>query len=216
MIKAIAESCDVYFYTIGGGYGNQSGLGMDRIKKYLELFGWGGKTNIDLPGEKEGLVPDENWKLQTKNEKWYIGDTYNASIGQGDILITPLQLTSAISAIANNGKLFKPQLLLNAKPELIREISAEQKNIDIVKQGMRETIVSGSAKSLNDLSVHVAGKTGTAETYKGKEYAHAWFTAFAPYENPEIVITVLIENGAEIGGVSTAVVKEVLNWYFPY
>ncbi|MCX6730090.1 MAG: penicillin-binding protein 2, partial [Candidatus Portnoybacteria bacterium] len=214
MIKAIAESCDVYFYSIGGGYGNQQGLGADRIKKYLELFGWGQKTGIDLPGEKAGFIPDEKWKQETKNEKWYIGDTYNISIGQGDITMNPLQLTSAISAVANNGKLYKPQLLQGSETELIREIPVEQKYFDIVKQGMRETIISGSAKSLNDLPVHVAGKTGTAETYNGKVYAHSWFTAFAPYENPEIVITILIENGAEIGGMSTAVAKEALNWYF--
>ncbi len=214
LIKAIAESCDVYFYSIGGGYGNQSGLGIEKIKQYLQLFGWGEKTNIDLPGEKIGLVPDENWKQQTKNEQWYIGDTYNTSIGQGDITISPLQLTSAIAAVANNGKLFKPQLILDSEPELIREIPAEQKHFDVVKQGMRETIISGSAKSLNDLPIHVAGKTGTAETYKGKAYAHAWFTGFAPYENPEIVITVLIENGAEVGGVSAAVAKEAFRAYF--
>jgi len=214
MIKAIAESCDVYFYTIGGGYGNQQGLGIDNIKKYLQMFSWGEKTGIDLPGEKAGLVPDEKWKQETKNEKWYIGDTYNTSIGQGDIVMNPLQLTMAISAIANNGKLYKPQLLLNSEPELIRNISIKQEYFDIVRKGMRETIISGSAKSLNDLPVHVAGKTGTAETYKGKEYAHAWFTAFAPYENPEIVITVLIENGAEIGGVSARVAKEALREYF--
>jgi penicillin-binding protein 2 len=214
LIKAIAESCDVYFYTIGGGYGDQQGLGIERIKKYLQLFGWGEKTGIDLPGEKAGLVPDENWKQQTTGEKWYIGDTYNTSIGQGGITISPLQLTSAIATIANGGKLFKPQLVLDSKPELIREIPAEQKYFDIVRQGMRETIISGSAKSLNDLPVHVAGKTGTAETYKGKAYAHAWFTGFAPYENPEIVITVLIENGAEVGGVSASVAKEAFREYF--
>lgn len=214
MIKAIAESCDVYFYTIGGGYGNQQGLGIDRIKNYLELFGWGQKTGIDLPEEKTGLIPDEIWKKENKNEKWYIGDTYNTSIGQGDVTISPLQLALAISAIANNGTLYEPQLLQNSKPEIIRKISIKQEYFDIVKQGMRETIVSGSATSLNNLSVHVAGKTGTAETFKNKTYAHSWFTAFAPYENPEIVIVVLIENGAEIGGMSVAVAKETLNWYF--
>ena len=214
MIKAIAESCDVYFYTIGGGYGNQQGLGIGKIKNYLELFGWGQKTGIDLPGEKAGLVPDENWKKENKNEEWYLGDTYNTSIGQGDITINPLQLASAISAVANNGTLYKPQLLLNSSSEIIRKISAKQEYFDLVKQGMRETIVSGSATSLNNLPVHVAGKTGTAETFKNKAYAHSWFTAFAPYENPEIVIVVLIENGAEIGGMSVAVARDALSWYF--
>jgi penicillin-binding protein 2 len=213
MIKAIAESCDVYFYTVGGGYGNQQGLGITNIKKYLELFGWGQKTGIDLPEEKAGFVPDDIWKKQTKGEEWYIGDTYNTSIGQGDITVSPLQLTSAIAAIANGGKLFQPQLLQDSQPKIIRENFIEQKNLDIVRRGMREAIVSGTAKSLNNLPIEVAGKTGTAETYKGKT-PHAWFTAFAPYINPEIVISVLIENGSEMGGVTVAVTREALNWYF--
>ena len=213
MIKAIAESCDVYFYTIGGGYGSQQGLGISNIKKYLELFGWGQKTGIDLPEEKAGFVPDDIWKKQTTGQDWFIGDTYNTSIGQGGITVSPLQLTSAIAAIANGGKLFQPQLLQDAQPKIIREDFIEQKYLDIVRRGMREAVVSGTATSLNSLPVEVAGKTGTAETYKGK-IPHAWFTAFAPYKNPEIVISVLIENGSEEGGVTVAVTKEVLNWYF--
>ncbi|HUT96289.1 MAG TPA: penicillin-binding protein 2 [Candidatus Paceibacterota bacterium] len=212
MTKAIAESCDVYFYTVGGGYGNQEGLGIDRIKKYLELFGWGEKTGIDLPGEIVGFIPDADWKKETKNQEWFIGDTYNTSIGQGDVLMNPLQLTSAIAVIANNGKLYQPQLTELTQPKLIRENFIKEENLEIVRQGMRETIVSGTAMSLNDLPVEVAGKTGTAEA-SGMS-PHAWFTAFAPYENPEIVITVLIENGAEKGGVSVAVAREILNWYF--
>jgi penicillin-binding protein 2 len=212
IIKAIAESCDVYFYTIGGGYGSQEGLGIDRIKKYLELFGWGEKTGIDLPGEIAGFLPDAEWKKETKNQQWFIGDTYNTSIGQGDVLMNPLQLTSAIAAIANNGRLYQPQLTESIQPKLIRENFIKEKNLEIVRQGMRETVVSGTATSLGDLPVKAAGKTGTAET-SGRS-PHAWFTAFAPYENPEIVITVLIENGAEEGGISVAVAKEVLNWYF--
>lgn len=212
MINAIAESCDVYFYTIGGGYGTQEGLGINRIKKYLGLFGWGEKTGIDLPGEIAGFLPDAEWKKETKNQQWFIGDTYNTSIGQGDVLMNPLQLTSAIAAIANNGKLYQPQLTESTQPKLIRENFIKEKNLEIIRQGMRETIISGTAMSLNNLPVKVAGKTGTAET--SNKFPHAWFTAFAPYENPEIVITVLIENGAEEGGVSVAVVREVLNWYF--
>lgn len=212
MVKAIAESCDVYFYTIGGGYGSQEGLGINKIKNYLELFGWGEKTGIDLPGEVAGFLPDADWKKETKNQQWFIGDTYNTSIGQGDVLMNPLQLTSAIAAIANNGKLYQPQLLESVQPKLIRDNFIKEKNLEIVRQGMRETVVSGTAMSLGDLPVKTAGKTGTAET--SNRSPHAWFTAFAPYENPEIVITVLIENGAEEGGVSVAVAKEVLNWYF--
>ena len=213
MIKAIAESCDVYFYTLGGGYGNIQGLGIDKIKKYLELFGWGQKTGVDLPNEKAGFVPDADWKEENRGQEWFIGDTYNTSIGQGDITITPIQLVSAIATIANGGKLFQLQLLQNAKPQIIRENFIKNNYLEIVRRGMRETVVSGTAMSLNSLPVEVAGKTGTAEIFKGRT-PHAWFTAFAPYQNPEIAIVVLIENGAEEGGVSVAVARDTLNWYF--
>ena len=213
MIKAIAESCDVYFYTIGGGYGNIEGLGIERIKKYLEIFGWGQKTGIDLPGEKTGFLPSPQWKEETKNEEWFVGDTYNASIGQGDITMSLLQLTSAIGAIANNGKLYQPQSIQSAQPKLIRENFIESEYLETVRKGMREVIVSGSGKLLNDLPVSSAGKTGTAQTAKNKS-PHAWFTVFAPYENPEIVLTILIENGGEGSSTAAPVAKEVLNWYF--
>jgi len=213
MVRAIAESCDVYFYTLGGGYGDIEGLGIEKIKKYLELFGWGEKTGIDFPNEKSGFVPDSDWKKQNKNQDWFIGDTYNVSIGQGDILATPLQLAMSISAIANNGKLFQPQLLENTEPELIREIPVKKENLEIVRKGMREAVVNGTAKILNDLSIEACAKTGTAQVSKTKA-PHAWFVAFAPYENPEIVVVVLIENGGEGSVVAAPVAKEALKYYF--
>ena len=213
IIKAIAESCDVYFYTLGGGYGDISGLGIEKIKNYLKLFGWGEKLEINFPGEKPGLIPSPEWKKETKNQDWFIGDTYNVSIGQGDILATPLQLTTAISAIANGGNLFQPQFLENEKPKLIRENLIQEEYLEIVKKGMRESVVSGTSKILNDLPVEACAKTGTAQVSKTKA-THAWFIAFAPYENPEIVITVLIENGGEGSAVAAPVVKEALKYYF--
>lgn len=213
MIKALAESCDVYFYTLGGGYGDIEGLGIERIKKYLEIFGWGEKTGIDLPGEKSGFIPDANWKKQSKNQDWFVGDTYNVSIGQGDIVINPLQLTFAIAAIANNGKLFQPQLVQETEPKIIRENFIEKDYLEIVRKGMREAVVSGTAKILNDLPVKAAAKTGTAQVSKTKA-PHAWFTAFAPYENPEIVVTILIENGGEGSTNAAPIAKDILAWYF--
>lgn len=213
MIKAIAESCDVYFYTIGGGYGDIEGLGIDRIKKYLELFGFGKISGIDLIGEKPGFIPDASWKEETKKEQWYIGDTYNCSIGQGDILASPLQVAMATTVVANNGTLFKPQLIQNTEPEALKKDIINKEILETVRRGMREAVISGSARYLNDMIVNAAGKTGTAETGKNKS-THSWFTAFAPYENPEIVITVLIENGGEGSSTAVPVAKEVLNWYF--
>jgi penicillin-binding protein 2 len=227
MIKAIAESCNVYFYTIGGGYGEQEGLGPSRIKKYLELFGWGNNTDIDLPGEKKGLLPSPAWKERVKKEKWWDGDTYHLSIGQGDILTTPLQVASAFSVIANGGKLFKPhvvqkildtstgsmQVVKEIEPEVIRENFIDSKNLDVVRHGMREAVIYGSSVSLNNLPVKAAAKTGTAQTSK-QGYYHHWVTVFAPYDDPEIVLTVMLENVKEIQFAALPVAKEVLEWYF--
>ena len=218
LIKAIAESCNVYFYTVGGGYGKIEGLGIEKISNYLKKFGLGKLSGIDLFEEVSGLIPNKEWKEEIKNEKWYIGDTYNASIGQGDIMTTPLQMTLAIGAIANSGKLLKPQLVnkigdTEILPEIINESVAEKQILEIIREGMREAVVSGSARYLNDLPIKVAGKTGTAQAGKNKT-PHSWFIGFAPYENPEIVITILVENGGEGSSVSVPIAKEILKWYF--
>jgi len=223
IIKAIAVSCNVYFYHLSGGYGKIKGLGIEKIKKYLQLFGLGKKTNIDLPNEHSGLIPDKKWKEKTKGEKWYIGDTYHIGIGQGDIKVTPIQIAAATSVIANKGTLYKPQivdkiidengnLIMDISPEVIRKNFIDKKYLDIVRKGMREAVVYGSCRALNDLPVKVAGKTGTAQFCKDK--THAWFTGFAPFDNPEIVITILVEGGGEGHKMAVPVAKEVLQWYF--
>jgi len=219
IIKAIAESCNVYFYTVGGGYGEIEGLGIEKISYYLKKFGLGKMLGIDLPGEIRGLIPDKNWKEKTKNEDWYIGDTYNVSIGQGDMMVTPLQVALATAAIANNGTLFKPQIVSKIGDKLIssqvleENITNDEEIFKIVKKGMREAVISGSAKYLYDLPIKVAGKTGTAEA-SGNKNPHGWFTCFAPYEKPKIVLTILIENGGEGSSVAVPIAKEVLKWYF--
>jgi len=218
LIKAIAESCNVYFYTLGGGYGEIKGLGIEKINQYLKQFGLGKILGIDLPGEKQGLIPDENWKREKKGEDWYLGDTYNVSIGQGDTMVTPLQIALTTAMIANNGILFRPQLVNKIDEDVIasqviKKIVMDGKIFDIVKKGMREAVVSGSARYLYDLPVKVAGKTGTAQT-PGNKTPHSWFTGFAPYDNPEIVITILVENGGEGSAVAVPIAKEVLRWYF--
>jgi len=222
--KAIAESCNVYFYTVGGGYEDQKGLGPTRIKKYLELFGWGAKTGIDLPGESEGFVPDPSWKKEAKGENWWDGDTYHLSIGQGDLSITPLQVVTAFAAIANGGKLLKPQVVQKIvdsnknvieeiKPEVIRENFIDPENLQIVREGMRGAVFYGSSAILGDLAVKAAAKTGTAETSKEEIY-HNWVTVFAPYEDPQIVLTVMIEDVKGMQPAAARVAKPVLEWYF--
>ncbi len=225
--KAIAESCNVFFYTVGGGYKEFEGLGPERIKEYLELFGWNEKLGIDLPGETKGFIPDKEWKKQefsSPDNVWMPGDTYHLSIGQGFIGITPLEVVSSFSAIANGGKLFKPQIVQRIidkdkntvqefEPTIIRQDFIDEKNLKIVQQGMRGTVQYGSAVVLNSLPVSAAAKTGTAEISK-EEYYHSWLTVFAPYEDPEIVLTLMIEEGFGMHVAVAPTAYDVLNWYF--
>ena len=226
--KAIAESCDVYFYTIGGGFDSQEGLGPTKIKQYLELFGWGQKTGIDLTEEAKGFLPDKAWKKETWGQDWWDGDTYNLSIGQGFLKITPLEVANSIAAVANGGVLYQPhvvkEIIDNDKnpvkvidPEIIRQGFIDPQNLEIVREGMRQAVTGAnsphaSAVLLNSLPVKVAAKTGTAEL--GGDIYHNWVTVFAPYDDPQIVLTVVIERvkGAQVA--SLPVAQEVLNWYF--
>jgi len=222
--SAIAWSVNTFFYYIGGGYNDFKGLGLNGLVKYSKLFGLGEFTGIDLNGEASGFVPTREWKEQTKNEPWYIGDTYHFSIGQGDVLTTPLQITNFTAAIANGGKLYQPHfvtkllgvnndVLKEVGPKIIRENFVDAKNLEIVRAGMRQTVTLGSARSLNDSPVEVAGKTGTAQ-WSSKKANHAWFIGFAPYENPELVITVLVEEGVEGSTISVPIARDILSWYF--
>ncbi len=222
--SAIAQSCNVYFYTIGGGYGNIKGLGIEGLEKYFRFFGLGKTLGIDLPGETTGLVPDPQWKQQAKNEQWYTGDTYHVSIGQGDLLVTPLQLAVATAAIVNGGKIIQPHvvdkivdsdknIVKTIEPKILRENFIEQDNLAVIKKGMRQTVTAGSAPLLNNLSIPVGAKTGTAQV-AGQRSPNAWVTVFAPYDNPQMVLVILIENAGEGSQVAVPVAKEILESYF--
>jgi len=221
--KAIADSVDVFFYALGGGYGNIKGLGIDRIENYFRSFLADKQLGIDLPGEIAGFVPSREWKERTKGEAWYVGDTYNISIGQGDLLVTPLWLNTYIGSIANGGKLMRPFVVKEIKnpvdgtskqlsPQVLGEIPFNQETINIVKEGMRQTVLSGTATLLKGLPVPVAAKTGTAQvTGRG---LNSLFTVFGPYDNPEIVMTVLVENINQSQGLAIRVANDFLMWYF--
>ncbi len=222
--RAIAFSVNTFFYYIGGGYGDFTGLGLDGLVKYARLFGLGSPTGIDLSGEGKGLVPTREWKAEVKKEPWYIGDTYHVSIGQGNVLTTPLQVANYTAALANGGTLYKPRLvtrILDSQNNLVREIKPEiihkdfidARNIEIVREGMRQTVTIGSGRYLASLPVTSAGKTGTAQ-WSSKKNTHAWYIGFAPYDNPELAITVLLEEGGEGSAVSVPIVYEIFNWYF--
>ncbi|OHA73701.1 MAG: penicillin-binding protein 2 [Candidatus Wildermuthbacteria bacterium RIFCSPLOWO2_01_FULL_48_35] len=239
--RAIAESINPFFYIVGGGYkknefsdpslpDNFEGLGAPRIKKYLELFGWGQKTGIDIPGEAEGRVPDAEWKKNyfsdsPTDQVWRIGDTYNLSIGQGYLLATPLQVANAFAAIANGGTLYQPQFAQkivddkrNIRQEFasktIREGFIDAENLEIVREGMRDAVRYGSSAMLSDLPVAAAAKTGTAQISAQSDLYYNWVSVFAPYENPEIVITIVIENVKGLQAAALPVADETLGWYF--
>jgi penicillin-binding protein 2 len=229
--KAIAESCNVFFYTMGGGYKDFKGLGVERIKKYLGLFGWGEKTDIDLPGEKGGLLPDPEWREEHftgASKIWGRGHTYHLSIGQGDVSATPLQLAMSSASIANDGILYEPRIVEKiidsngdeqfTDAKIIRQDFISKENLEVVRQGMRQTVTGknspqASAILLNSLPVKSAAKTGTAQTGV-KEHYHNWVTVFAPYENPEIVLVIMIEYVEGDQVIVLPVAKEILNWYF--
>jgi penicillin-binding protein 2 len=222
--KAIAESVDIFFYAIGGGWGDISALGIDKIHEYANKFGLGRKLGIDIPGEASGLVPTQQWKQDKIGERWYLGDDYHCAIGQGFVTATPLQLANMTAAIANGGTVFQPHFVDSVKkvngdvekinPVVLNKNFISQSNLQIVREGMRQTITSGTAQPLKDLPIEVAGKTGTAQFGSGNEREHGWFVSFAPYNNPTIAMAVLVEGGGE--GFSTAepVTKDVYQWYF--
>mgnify|MGYP001567706097 CR=1 FL=1 len=221
--KAIADSVDVYFYALGGGYGGIKGLGIDRIASYLKSAGADDITGIDLPGEISGLVPSKDWKMETKGEAWYTGDTYNISIGQGDLGVTPLWINSYVGAIANGGSLMKPFVVKEIKdagdkitkqflPHLLTKLPFDSNTLNIVKQGMRQTVLSGTATMLQDVPVPLAAKTGTVQiTGRG---LNSLFAVFGPYDDPEIVMTVLVENISQSQGLAIRVANDFLLWYF--
>lgn len=227
--KAIAKSVNTYFYYIGGGYNNFPGLGINRLADYTSRFGFGSYTGIDISSESKGNIPTPEWKQSVRNEAWYIGDTYNASIGQGDVSVTPLQLADAYATIANGGKELKPHFFRTAfdndptraevkKPEEVRDTGIASEHIQSLKRALRETVLTGSGRSLEPLGIEAGGKTGTAQfvipNSGGKKGEHAWFASFAPVSNPKIVLIVLVEGAGEGHQHAVPVAREVLKWYF--
>ncbi len=227
----IAESSDVFFYKIAGGEAPDynTGLGEERLAGYARMFGLGQLTGIDLPGEAKGLVPDPTWKRNTFGDTWTLGDTYNMGIGQGYVLATPLQVADFTAIVANDGTLYKPQLLRaiydvngslvrSIDPQVIRRVAVDPQYLATVREGMRLAVTSGTSTNANLADVTVGAKTGTAEYYgpkvNGHLPTHAWFTAFAPYENPQVVVTVFVYGGGEGSAVAAPAVADILRAYF--
>jgi len=216
MGDAIAVSSDVYFYAIGGGYKDQKGLGISSIEKYIRLFGIGQKTGVDLPGEKEGIIPNPEWKSKNfKGEPWRIGNTYHTSIGQYGFQTTPLEILRAITAIANGGKLVTPHFVLNdtEKEKAVSIIDLKKEYFDVVQDGMRQAVTYGTAVRLNVPYVSVAAKTGTAEIGVAKNRVNSSVVGFFPYENPKYAFIIMMESGPVVNSVNAAyVMRQLLDW----
>ena len=233
--KAIVQSCDVYFYDLA------LSLGIDRIHDYLQHFGFGRKTGIDIQGELSGLLPSQEWKRSRRNEPWFPGETIITGIGQGFFLITPIQLATAAAALANGGRVMKPKIinaeqdansgeLLPQHSELVETVKVyEQQNWDAVIEAMVDVVHSarGTARKIGaDSPYRIAGKTGTAqvfglkeeEKYNAKEIEeklrdHALFIAFAPVEDPQIAVAVVVEHGGGGGSVAAPIARTIMDAY---
>ncbi len=217
LYSALARSSNVYFYSIGGGFEDVKGLKIARIRDYWKRFGLDKKTGIDLPGESSGFLPAPEEKEKRTGSPWLLGDTYNVSIGQGDLQITPLELISTISAISNHGKAFKPHLLNTKEPELLIDVSDMESSLKEVRLGMEDAVSKpyGTAYLLGDLPLKVAGKTGSAQTTLNTKI-NALFVGYAPADNPQIAILVLVEDAREGSMNTVPIAKDVLRWYYDH
>jgi penicillin-binding protein 2 len=210
LTRAIARSTDTFFYKVG------ELTGVDNLVKWAEKFKLDKKTGVDLPGEAPGFVPTPEWKKAVKGERWFLGNTYHMAIGQGDLVLSPLQANIVTSVVANGGKLCTPYLKLGSfsSGENCTNLGIKNENLNLIKEGMVGACSDGgTGYPFFDFSPQVACKTGTAETGK-EDQTHAWFTVFAPAENPEIVLTIIVENGGEGSKEAAPIAREILDYWF--
>jgi penicillin-binding protein 2 len=224
LIRAIARSTDTFFYTVG------ELLGIDKLDKWFSVFGLDELTNIDIPTEVAGLVPSPEWKRLVKGERWFLGNTFHISIGQGDIAVTPLGINTAIASIANGGDLCTPHVISREESQNFQfpitnfqceNIEIGESSIELVRTGMVEACSSGGTAfpffevndKLENDNEKIACKTGTAETDE-EEKTHAWLTFFAPVVDPEIVVTVLVEKGGEGSDIAAPIAREIYDYWF--
>jgi penicillin-binding protein 2 len=213
--RALAVSSNVYFYYVGGGFGAQEGLGISRIEEYMRMFGFGMTTGLALEGERQGTIPSPRWKEETfpTDPDWRIGDTYNTSIGQYGFQVTPIQVVRAVAALANGGLLLTPRLETELTQYGARPLELPPEYMRIVRAGMRDAVLDGTAKGLNVPYMEVAAKTGTAELGVSKDFVHSWVIGFFPYDEPKYAFTVMMEHGPRknlYGGVF--VMRQFFDW----
>jgi penicillin-binding protein 2 len=218
MRHALSVSSDVYFYVVGGGYGDQKGLGINKLDKYFNLFGLTGPTGIELEGEATGTIPTPEWKAKVfKGEDWRIGDTYHTAIGQYGMQVTPLSMVRAIAAIATNGQMVRPTILASSTPVRSQIEGIPPAMYQVVREGMLLSAKGGTAKGLNIDGVTVGAKTGTAELGVTKDRVNSWVVGFFPYDKPRYAFAVVMESGPRantIGGVY--IMRQLLDWLTVY
>lgn len=219
--RAVVESCDVFFYEAGRK------IGIDKIADYASAFGLGEPAGINLADEKSGIVPSTAWKYKIKKEQWYMGETLNTAIGQGYVSATPAQMARLISAVANNGKLYKLNLIkeTGATPQVVREVHLKPETFEAVRNALAGVVAGpgGTGYMARSSIVNIAGKTGTAQVVSEKKGGkkptgdyrdHAWFVAYAPAEDPQIAMSVFVEHGGHGGSASAPIAKAVIEEYY--
>lgn len=217
--QAIQHSCDVYFYVLG------ERLGIERIARYARLFGLDRATGVDLEGERSGLVPDPAWKLAARGAPWYAGETVSVSIGQGPILVTPLQMARMTAVIASRGMLPVPHLRLDRPAPAAVETGLDRRAIERVAEAMEAVVAYGTGAASRVEGVRVAGKTGTVQTHHQATWTdaadipehlrdHAWFVSFAPVDRPQLVVAVFVENGGHGSKAAAPVAKAIYERFF--
>ncbi len=198
MRKALEQSSDVYFYEIGGGFGDQKGMGIANIDKYARMFGLGESINSPFFGDKKGTIPSPEWKAATFNgEPWRVGNTYHTVIGQYGFQVTPLQMVRVAAALANYGLLLKPTIVAGDTSLIAQaqKIAIPKSYFDVVHEGMRQSAEQGTAAALNVSYMEFAAKTGTAELGVAKDHVNSWIIGFFPYDNPRYAFTIVMERG---------------------
>lgn len=236
--QALAKSCNTCFAALAGGgpAGPPRPVGHRALAALARAFGLGEKTGLGLPGEAPGLIPTEDWQRQARGERWTVGNTYNMAIGQGDVLVTPLQLLGAVSAIANGGTLYRPRIVLEARdaqgervaafpPEPVRRVPVAAEHLAVVRAGMRDAVATprGTAfhalRGLEAAGIRAAGKTGTAEfagprDAKGNLPTHAWFVGYAPHDAPQVSVVVFVHGGGEGSAAAAPIAGELFAAYY--
>lgn len=212
--NALRVSSNIYFYNVVGGYGSQKGMGIANEEKYVRMFGIGSKSGIPLIGEKEGTIPNPEWKAKNFNgDIWRIGDSYNTAIGQYGFQVTPLQMLRAVASIANRGSVLVPSLTKTETPLAgLQKLPFPDSFYDPIHEGMRLVVTSGTSTVLKSVPFLVSAKTGTAQVGKNNEYVNAWIMGFYPSDKPEYAFVVLMDRGS--AAASLAGGQRVMKYFF--